>query len=209
VDLDERPHTPPDGEPGWEESWTFDVVADGGALGLFVRFGLRAAGPGAAFQAALVRSGEPVVLVVDDDLPPPRGSTLELRAEGLWCALELETPLEHWTVGLEAFGVAVEDPAEVRGDRTALGTDLEWETTGAVEPWAGGYSVPCRVSGELLVGRETLTIDAPGRRRHDWGVPAWTDLVPAGEPVLAMIPLPVRSPTATRLLWPGGWAETG
>jgi hypothetical protein len=147
--------------------------------------------------------------VVDDELAPPRGSVLELRAEGLWCALELETPLEHWTVGLEAFGVAVDDPRDVRGVRTALGTDLEWETTGPVEAWAGGYSVPCLVTGELLVGRQTLQLDAPGRRRHDWGVPSWSDPVPAGEPVLATVPLTVRSQTAERLLWRAGWAETG
>jgi hypothetical protein len=169
VDVDERPHRPGE-QPGWEESWTFEVEADDGALTLSVRFALRAGG--ATFRAALARAGEPLVLVVDDDLPPPRGPVLELRAEGLWCALELETPLEHWTVGLEAFGVAVDEPSEVRGVRTPLGTDLEWETTGPVETWDGGYGMPCRVTGEVLVGRERLTLDAPGRRRHDWGVPA-------------------------------------
>ena len=51
-------------------------------------------------------------------------------------ALECEQPLDHWTVGLEAFGLAFDDPGEVlgrgHGDRAALGLDLEWETASPV-----------------------------------------------------------------------------
>lgn len=207
---DERPHLPGP-EAGWEESWTFDLLARDDGLGGFVRLGLR--GGRATFQAALVRPGRPLVVVVDEDLLPPRGRTLEVRGEGLWTALELESPLEHWTVGMEAFGVALDDPAEVRlgcrGDRTALGTDLEWETTGPLVETVAGYALPCLVTGELLVGSETLAIEADGWRSHEWGPGAerWEGPPPDGA-LLAAVPLLVRSPTAERRLWPSGWTES-
>ena len=34
---------------------------------------------------------------------------LEIRADGLWAELMCETPGEHWTFGLEAFGVRLDD----------------------------------------------------------------------------------------------------
>jgi hypothetical protein len=60
-----------------------------------------------------------------------------------------ETPGEHWSFGLEAFGLRVDDPAETIGERLAVGYDLEWET-------------PDVVHGELLLARAVVAIDAPG-----------------------------------------------
>jgi hypothetical protein len=112
--------------------------------------------------------------VRDDDVAPPNGSTPEIRAEGLWSALECETPLEHWTVGLEAFAVALDDPDEAlrgeRGDRVGIGFDLEWEAAAAPEPTPNGFSQLCVVHGEVLVGRnEHLDITARGWRARSWG----------------------------------------
>jgi hypothetical protein len=117
-------------------------------------------------------------------VPLPRPGRTEIRAEGLWSALECETPFDHWTVGLEAFAVALDDPAEAwageRGDRVGLGFDLEWEATAPVTADTAGYRQACRVSGEILVGpSERLTFDGTGRRAHRWG-PA--DLPAAGPP---------------------------
>ena len=81
-----------------------------------------------------------------------------IRAEGLWAELLCETPGEHWSIGLEAFGVRFDDEAEAatsdRGERVPVGFDLEWET-------------PDRVVGEILVGRARydLTATAPSLRR--------------------------------------------
>jgi hypothetical protein len=97
-----------------------------------------AAGASCTFFAALTIPDVGVVVVRDDDVPQPRGATLEIRADSLWAELFCETPGEHWSFGLEAVG-----------DRVAVGYDLEWET-------------PDRVVGELLVGRETIPIDAHG-----------------------------------------------
>ena len=89
----------------------------------------------------------------DDDVPPPSVAVLVIRADGLWAELLCETPGEHWSFGLEAFGVRFADEAEAatsdRGDRVAVGFDLEWET-------------PDHVHGELLLERRQLEFDGTG-----------------------------------------------
>ena len=88
-------------------------------------------------------------------------------------------PNDHWSVNLEAFGVALDDPAEAyrgeRGDRMALGLDLEWEATGDVFPYPGmtRYEQACAVHGEVLVGDERIAFDGWGERDHSWGVRDW------------------------------------
>jgi hypothetical protein len=131
-------------------------------------------GDRATFWAVLVGADRPYLLVRDDEVTPPSGATPEIRAEGLWSALECETPLEHWTVGLEAFAVALDDPEEAwhgeRGDRVGLGFDLEWEAAAAPEPGGDAFSQICTVHGGLLVGRaEQLDITARGWRHRSWG----------------------------------------
>ena len=141
------------------------------SFGGFLR--LAVDGERATFWAALVGDDRPYLLVRDDDVLPPAGATPEIRGETLWSALECETPLEHWTVGLEAFAVALDDPDEAwrgeRGDRVGLGFDLEWEATGPVDEADRAFSQRCTVHGEVLVGRdERLAIDAAGWRHRSW-----------------------------------------
>lgn len=210
---DERSHRP-GVDALWAEGWTFDWAARDGRLGGFVAVVLLPHLGRTWYTACLVGEGRPVVVVVDHDVPLPR-SGLELRTEGLWAAHNLETPLDHWSLGCEAFGVAVDEPVEldsdVRGDRVPFGHDLEWETGGpvAADPGGGRYVVPCRVTGEVLVGQEVVEVDAPGWRDHFWGVaPWWTSslcrgwLARDGAPVavdpgemalLPVAPVPVRS----------------
>jgi hypothetical protein len=145
---------------------------DGGALGGFLR--LAAAGTKAHVWAALVGDGRDYLLVREEDVPLPTGATPEIRAEALWCALECETPLEHWTVGLEAFAVALDDPDDAwrgeRGDRIGLGFDLEWEASAAPVPEGTSFWQRCEVHGEILIGpTERLTIAATGWRHRSWG----------------------------------------
>lgn len=88
------------------------------------------------------------LVVRDDDAPPPAAGTLDVRSHGLWVSLTCETWGEHWSVGLEAFALGVDDPADERGDLVALGLDIEWEAPG-------------RVHGELLVGDARVDLDQP------------------------------------------------
>jgi hypothetical protein len=133
-------------------AWSLEFSDDHGVSGSFSLTLADDASP-ATFSARLVLPQVGVVVVHDDDVPPPRGEQLVVRAEGLWAELVCETAGEHWSFGLEAFGVRFDDEREAatsdRGERVAVGFDLEWET-------------PDRVFGELLLGRRRIEFDGTG-----------------------------------------------
>lgn len=152
--------------------WTgLDFADERGATAGFVRLAVPAPGDGgpAWFWAYVIVPGVGLVVVRDHDVPPPRRGAeeggLEIRADGLWAELTCEVADEHWTFGLEAFGVVLDDPlgapvdafgGEI-GERVAVGYDLEWET-------------PRLVHGEVLVGRARFAVDGGGvlARDEDW-----------------------------------------
>ena len=178
--ADEQTH-PAGPELLWNESFYFDFTAADGSIGGYVRIG-RYPNLGVIwYWACVVGPDRPLVTVIDNAVPfPSRYDSLELRSDGLWADHHAETPLEHFTLGLEAFGVALDDPAEtyhgLRGDRTALGFDLEWDTDGTPFRWPVGldrYEIPCRVHGEILVGNERIEFEGAGQRDHSWGVRDW------------------------------------
>jgi hypothetical protein len=177
TDASEEGRHPPGRGRLWEESYSFDFAARDGSVGGYARIGLRPAAGEAWFWAAVVGPGRPSVLVRDHDVPLPRGRSLELRTSGLWADHTCETPLEHWTIGLEAFAVALDDPLEAfrgeRGDPCPLGFDLEWEASEGATALVTGYRQPCTVHGEVLVGSERLELDAVGWRAHEWGDRDW------------------------------------
>ncbi|MGI8775948.1 MAG: hypothetical protein ACR2LJ_00820 [Acidimicrobiales bacterium] len=177
--VDERRHHP-GRERNWEESWSFDFVSGDGAVGGFVRLALHPARRRAWYWAYLARPGRPVVVVRDHDVEAPRGRELEVRGDGLWAQVICETPFEHWSAGLEAFAVAIDDPARAwgdeRGDPTALGLDLEWEMQAPARSLpVTGYVQPADVHGEVLVGAERLALDGTGSYTHTWGPPGWLE----------------------------------
>jgi hypothetical protein len=172
---DEHRHAPGP-ELRWSEAWTFDFVADDGSLGGWSRLTLLPNAGTAWYHAFLAGPDRQLVAVIDNEVPLPTRS-LEIRTTGLWATHICETPHDHWTIGLEAFGLGVDDPAELYGrqlgDRVPLGFDLEWEADGPVDDTAdvtSTYHQPCRVSGEILVGSEVIDFIGHGGREHHWGV---------------------------------------
>ncbi|HKE72269.1 MAG TPA: hypothetical protein VKB57_01565 [Acidimicrobiales bacterium] len=178
--ADERHHPVGEGE-WWNESWYFDFATADGSLGGYVRIGLYPHRRACWYWACLVGEGRPLVMVVDHDVAPPRAGSLELRAEGLWADHNVEVPFDHMTLGCEAFALGLDDPAgmydaDPRGERVPFGLDLEWDTDGAAYAYPEGttrYEVPCRVHGEVLVGDESIALDAIGQRDHSWGTRDW------------------------------------
>jgi hypothetical protein len=177
--VDEGSHAHSD-ELLWSESWYFDFVTTDGDIGGYVRVGHYPNLGAVWYWACLVGDSRPLVAVIDHEVVPPRGGRLELRHSGLWADHVCEEPLERWSLSLEAFAVALDDPVDVYGsmwgDRVPFGFELEWETDGHVFRYPPGldrYEVPCRVHGGVLVGAESLDIDAVGQRDHSWGVRDW------------------------------------
>ena len=132
-------------------AWSLEF-ADGQGISGSLR--LTVDGTVASFHAQVVVPEAGVVVVRDDEVAPPkRDDVVVVRAEGLWVELLCETPGEHWSIGLEAFGVRFDDEAEAaasdRGERVPVGFDLEWET-------------PDRVVGEILIRRAKYDLDARG-----------------------------------------------
>jgi hypothetical protein len=126
--------------------------------------------------------------VRDHEVSLPR-TGLEVRADGLWGDLICETPLEHWSLGLEAFGLAYDDLADAWGsewgERLPVGLDLEWEATaepgdvppagpppGGADPVA--YAQAGHVHGEILVGpSERIEFSGTGFRSRSSGILDW------------------------------------
>jgi len=147
--------------------WLLDFVggAAGRELAGFVRLEVREHEQIAWYWTYLV--GVPdvdgVLVVRDHEVLPPRQG-LEIRADGLWAELTCETAREHWSFGLEAFGVLLERTdaraeflragGEI-GERVAVGLDIEWEVDADGPP--SGI-----VHGDVLVGRARHEIDGTG-----------------------------------------------
>jgi hypothetical protein len=147
--------------------WLLDFVAGdpGEDVAGFVRLELREHEQIAWYWTYIVGfPGVDGVLVVRDHevLLPRRG--LEIRADGLWAELTCETPREHWTIGLEAFGIRLAGTegadeflradGEI-GERIAVGLDIEWEVDADGPPRG-------IVHGDVLVARASLAIDGVG-----------------------------------------------
>ena len=166
-----------------DEAWGFEWGTAGGEYG-FVRLALHRSDRVAWFWAYLLSPGRGPVVVRDHEVTLPRGAALEIRADSLWSELVCETPGEHWSIGLEAFGVRLDTAEDALhgeiGERIALGFDFEWETTG--EPFGSDVDgvvreeQPGAVRGDVLLGRDRIALDTVGRFEHSIGREYGTDV---------------------------------
>ena len=178
--ADERNHAH-DADPLWSESYYLDFFDPAGELGGYVRIG-RYPNLGVIwYWACVVGRNRRLVTVIDHTVPiPANPASLEIRADGLWADHNVEAPFDHFSLGLEAFGLTLDDPADVYrgafGEKTPIAFDLEWERDGEVFRYPDvlpRYEIPCRVHGEILVGDETIELDGFGQRDHSWGQRDW------------------------------------
>jgi len=164
----------------WNESYYLDWFAADGSAGGYVRIGFVPDLGGVWYWACFVEPGGPLVTVIDHEVELPRSArSMELRHDGLWADHHIAEPLERMSCSLEAFGLSLADPAEVyhdpRGERVPFGFELDWHTDRAAYQWPEGttprYEIPCRVTGEVLVGDRRIEVDGWGQRDHSWGAP--------------------------------------
>jgi hypothetical protein len=146
-----------------------EFVATDLTLAGLLRLDIRRPAGATRVLVTILRPGQDPVTVFDYDLPLATGA-FEFRAPGVWVELCCEEPLDHWTVGLEAFGLAIPSAEVVTpasfGDRVPLGLDLDLDTLSAPEGDASSFSVEVRVHGEVLIAERTYEIEAVGTRRR-------------------------------------------
>ncbi len=201
---DEGEHTPTD-DPRWQEAHRVDAVFPAARVALSLLVAKYPVRGHATFHAAMLRLGEDPVVVVEFDVPlPSRG--WEIRASGLWADHVCETPMDHWSYGLEAFGLSIDNPTELLGtalgDRVPLGWELEFEARAAAQftGSATRYGQVGSVHGVLLEHQRTSDVDGYGVRSHWWGTDVPTSIAlgdPAGgEPTVVLPTVDGRWSTA-------------
>jgi len=174
--IDELRHIPDD-NPLWNESYYFDWFTNDGSLGGYIRIGFYPNLGTVWYWACVVGPDRKLITVVSHDVEMPRSAqSLEVRADGIWADHVVETALDHMTCNLEAFGLEVDDPAEMyhdpRGALVPFGFELDFETDRNAYLWppiTPRYEIPCRVHGRVLIGTEEIEIDGWGQRDHSWG----------------------------------------
>jgi hypothetical protein len=172
--ADEGRHDP----SGGVEQWSFGF--DGGEVAGQIVLALSTVEGRASFLFDGVLASFGRIVVADETVPLPRPTAgLEIRADGLWASLLCETAFEHWSLGLEAFGLRL-DPdavgddapayADLVGERLPVGFDLEWELTGPPAPLVDerGYRQTGTLFGEVLVVRDRIEVEAACTREHSW-----------------------------------------
>jgi hypothetical protein len=173
---DEHRHLP-DSTELWNESYYMDWFNDDLTLGGYARIGFYPNLNRVWYWACLVGPDRPLVTVIEHEVAMPKSaSSLELRHEGLWADHVIEVPNEHMSINLEAFGLSLDDPAEVyhdpRGEVVPFGFELDFITDRGAYQWppvTPRYEIPCRVQGQILVGDERIEFDGWGQRDHSWG----------------------------------------
>ena len=177
--ADEGRHAPGP-EELFNESWYFDVSAEDGSLGAYVRIGLYPNLGVAWYTAFVCGPGRPTVAVVDLEAPLPEGDALRCATDRFTADHVCEAPLERFRVTLAGTGEAHDDAAALLRDEPGrpvdVALDLVWETDGAPYAYrlATRYEIPCRVSGTLRIdGEEVALTGAGGQRDHSWGTRDW------------------------------------
>ncbi len=176
--ADEGTHAP-GVEETWNESWYFDAVSDDGTLGIYTRIGLLPNRDCALYTAAIVGPGRPAIMVVDGEAPLPTDAHQTISRDGLHAEQQCLDPLKRFSVKLTGRGIAHGDhSAPLRaesGPEVDVELDLEWVTSAVPYQWriATRYEIPCRVTGTVRIGQETISFSGPGQRDHSWGSRDW------------------------------------
>lgn len=204
---DERPH--PD---CLVDEWVFATWTPDGSLG--VLSGHRLLGAVSWYWAAVVEQGQPLHHLTEWEVRVRQADPFIVKAPEMWAEHQLDEPMEQWSLGNEAYFVALDDPDaaldRAYGDPTPLACDLEWYATASATPIADGYEQVGVVHGtiERLYRPNVELVEAPAHRWRRWGHqlgPLDLSTAPFGsEPLRA----PFRFPDGAVVDWhltPNGW----
>ncbi len=159
----------------WSEGHRLELVANDVDRAIVVEMRRYPASASSRVRIAVLERGARPIGVVDVELPPPKpANTWEVRGTGIWCEMVCETPLVHWSYGLEAFALALDEPRDLIdtgiGHRVPLGWELEFEASGPATWLADTCYVQAGTGHGLTLSADGETeIDGRARRWHWWG----------------------------------------
>ncbi|MBM3660584.1 MAG: hypothetical protein FJW95_13940 [Actinobacteria bacterium] len=179
---DEHRHLPGT-DRSWGESWYHDFAATDGSYGGWVRLGLYPNLGVAWYWLAIVRPGEPLVLISDTTAPcPERDAPLAVQTAGWRTAFECTEPLMAWRIRSSGRARTYANPADVftpehPGDGDLdVEIDLEWRGAAVVYPYTmtTRYEQAAWVQGDVSVAGTHVDVYCPGQRDHSWGNRVWS-----------------------------------
>jgi hypothetical protein len=179
---DEHRHLPGT-DRSWGESWYHDFVASDGSYGGWLRLGLYPNLGVAWYWVAIVRPGEPLVLISDTTAPcPNRDAPLAVQTARYSTTWDCTEPLMAWRI--RGTGTArtygnpadVFDPAHPGDGDVDLRYDLEWRGAAVVFPYTQTtrYEQSAWVQGDVSIGGQHVDVYCPGQRDHSWGNRVWS-----------------------------------
>lgn len=174
---DESAHTPT-GEDLWNESWYFDFVDADAGLGGWIRLGLIPNQDTAWINVLFCGPGMPTVAL--NDFHAPLAEPAVVKGDDVELRLHLDEPLTTYRITATGTGQAYEDPSALlrgeTGQPVPVTIELTWTTAGTPYQYriTPRYELPCTVSGTVIIGDRTHTVEAvAGQRDHSWGVRDW------------------------------------
>jgi hypothetical protein len=183
MSVDTLPHWPPDDElphPGAVDEWVFAAWARDASLG--VVSGHRIHGARAWYWSALVREGRPLLHLAEWDVRV-RADPFVVKAPEMWAEHHCVVPLEQWSIGNEAYFVALDDADEAVGRGYGVPTptamDLEWYATSSPDAIELGFEQRGVVHGAIELAGEAPVelVEVPAVRWRRWSAPGAMPLV--------------------------------
>jgi hypothetical protein len=164
-----------------ERELYFDAVSDDESLGVYVRLGRLPNQNSSLYTVCVCGPGRPSVMLVDAAAPLPAADddAQLIDTETLHAEQHCESPLQRFRVTVSGTAAAHADPSEPLrqqpGEPIDIALDLVWETDGIPYAWRQStrYEIPCRVSGTVRIGDETIELSGPGQRDHSWSARDW------------------------------------
>jgi hypothetical protein len=176
--TDELPH----GVASTDE-WVFAAWTDDASIGLLS--GHRLSNGRAWYWSALVRAGEPLLHLAEWDVAV-RADPFIVKAHEMWAEHHCVEPLRQWSVGNEAYFVALDDPEaaldRAYGTPTPTAMDLEWYAVDDALGIDDGFLQSGVVHGRIdVMGVPPIELaEVPAMRWRRWR--SGTAMAPVGVP---------------------------
>lgn len=196
------------------DEWVFTAWSDDASLGVIS--GHRLTPARAWYWSAVVRVGEPLLHLAEWDVVR-RADAFVVKAPEMWAEHHCVAAYEQWSVGNEAYFVALDDPADALerayGTPTPTALDLEWYATGEPTEIADGFAQDGTVHGRIdILGVDPIELDeAPGQRwRRSTAAPSLRPVQLDRVVAHTGLRAPFAYPDGTSSDWvltPAGWSS--